>query len=72
LLELTEEDEWLVDVAGSIIGSVEEELAEQVSAPLDTMLNLVGEVSQCAHWDSFFRGILRVTVALGLVWDNHL
>ena len=43
-----------------------------VTTPFDTMLDLVGEVSQGAHRDGLLRGILRVTVGLSLVRNDHL
>ena len=36
------------------------------------MFNLIGEVSERAHWDALLRWVLRVTVTLSLVWDDHL
>ena len=36
------------------------------------MLDLVGEVSERAHWDGLLGRILRVTVGLSLVRHNHL
>jgi len=36
------------------------------------MLDLVGEVTKGAHGDRLLRGVLRVTVALGLVRHDHL
>ncbi len=36
------------------------------------MLNLRGEISKSAEWDSFFGRILRVSVALSHVRDDHL
>jgi hypothetical protein len=56
----------------SIGSSVSEKGVEMIAAPLNAVLNLIREISQCAHWDSFFRRILGVSVALGLVRNNHL
>jgi hypothetical protein len=36
------------------------------------MFNLVREVSQGTHGDSFFRRVLRVAIALSLVRNDHL
>lgn len=58
MLELADEDKWLVKVRGTVVGSVKEELVEEVSSPFDAVLDLVGEVSESAHWDGFFRRVL--------------
>lgn len=36
------------------------------------MLDLVWEVSQSAHRNGLFWRVLGVTIALGLVWHDHL
>lgn len=72
MLKLEEELLGLLNVASSIVGSIVEEFTEEVSSPLDTMFDLVGEVSQGAHRDGFFRRILRISIALSFVRDNHL
>lgn len=43
-----------------------------VTTPLNAMLDLIREISQRAHWDGFFRRILGISVALGLVRNDHL
>lgn len=45
---------------------------EFISTPLYAMLDLVREVSEGAHWNGFFWWILRISVALSLVRDDHL
>jgi hypothetical protein len=72
LLQLSQELVWLFQVPSHIIGSVIEHLAEQVSAPFNAMFNLVGEVSEGAHGDGLLRGILGISIALGLVGNHHL
>ena len=62
----------LVNVSSSIIGSVNKQFVEKISSPLDAVLNLRWEISKCAHGNGFLGRILRVSVALSLVWDNHL
>lgn len=62
----------ILQVGNSILRSVCKESVELVSAPFNAMLNLVGEVAECAHGNRLFRRVLRVAVALGLVRDYHL
>jgi len=62
----------LLNIASSIIWSVKEKLAEEVSSPFNTMFNLIREISQCAHRDCFFRRVLGISIALSFVRDNHL
>mmetsp|Transcript_21396 Transcript_21396/g.33092 ORF Transcript_21396/g.33092 Transcript_21396/m.33092 type:complete len:705 (+) Transcript_21396:1078-3192(+) len=71
-LELSDEQLGVVQVGDKVSRGVNEELVELVTAPFNAMLDLVGEVSEGTHGDGLLRGILRVTVALGLVGDNHL
>ncbi|MFN9908929.1 MAG: hypothetical protein ACK56F_22865, partial [bacterium] len=72
LLEGADEDLGFLDVAGAVVRPVHEQLVEEVAAPLDTVLDLTGEVTQSTHWDGLLRRVLRVTIALGLIGDNHL
>ena len=62
----------LVNVSSGIIGSINKEFIEKISSPLDAVLNLRWEISKCAHGNGFLGRILRVSVALSLVRDNHL
>lgn len=72
LLERTDESLRLLDVTSAIVWAINEELVEEVTAPLDTVLDLTGEVTECTHRNSFLGRILRIPVALGLVGDDHL
>lgn len=63
---------WIIKIGNKIARDVNEEFVELVSAPFDAVLNLIWEVSKSAHWDGFFWWILRVTVALSNVRNNHL
>ena len=36
------------------------------------MLDLIGEISQSAHWNGFLRRILWISITLCLVRNNHL
>jgi len=56
----------------SILDTADEQAVEGLTAPLNAMLDQVGEVTQSAHGDTFLWRVLRVTVAKGLVGDNHL
>jgi hypothetical protein len=69
---LTHKGDGLIQEGSGIVGGVEEESAEEISAPFDTVLDLVGEVSQGAHRDRLFRWILGISIALSLVWNDHL
>ena len=42
----------------SIGSSVGEQGVEMISAPFDAMLNLIREISECAHWNGLFGRIL--------------
>ena len=44
LLKLANEYLWLLDVSSGIIGAIHEILVEEVTAPLDAVLDLTGEV----------------------------
>ena len=72
VLELEHEDLGVIKVRNKISGGVNEKLVEFISTPFDAMLDLIWEVSKGAHWNSFLWWILRITIALGLVWDDHL
>ena len=61
-----------MEVRDGILGAVSKDSVELVAPPFNAVLNLVGEITQGAHWDGFLRWILGVSIALGLVWDNHL
>ena len=50
----------------------DEELLEVLSGPHDAMVEQVGEVLEGAHGDALLGGVDAVTVALGLVGDDHL
>ena len=43
-----------------------------VASPFNAVFNLIGEVAKGAHGDRFLRGVLRVSIALGLVRNYHL
>jgi len=49
-----------------------EKRVKLVTSPFDAMLDLVREVSQCAHGDRLLRRVLRVAISLGLVRHDHL
>ena len=72
MLELTNESLRLLNITSAVVGAINKVLVEQVTTPFDTVLNLAGEVTKGAHGDSFLRRILRVSVALSLVRDDHL
>lgn len=56
----------------SVLRSIAEHTVELVTAPLDAMLNQVGEVPHSAHGNSIFWRILDLVIAQCLVRDNHL
>jgi hypothetical protein len=60
------------EVGDSILSTINKQSVELVPAPLNAMLNLVGEVAESAHGDGLLWRILRVTIAECLVGDNHL
>ena len=60
------------DELASVLDTRGEQSVELITAPLDAVLDLVGEVTECAHGDGLLGRILRVTVGLGLVRHNHL
>jgi hypothetical protein len=62
----------LFDIKSGVVGSINKDSVEDISSPLDAMLNLRGEVSESAHGNGFFRRILGITVALSHVRDHHL
>ena len=62
----------LLNIPSAIVCAVNEELVEQVTSPFNTVLNLAGKVTKCAHRDRLLRRVLRVSVALSLVRDDHL
>lgn len=72
LSKVRQELVWVIDEVNGILDSVNKDSVELLAAPLNAMLNQVGEVSQGAHWDTLLWWILRVTVALGLVRHDHL
>ena len=43
-----------------------------VASPFYAVFDLIGEVAKGAHGDRFFRGVLRVTIALGFMRNYHL
>jgi hypothetical protein len=63
---------WVSDQILEVGGSISEQSLEVVSGPFDGVVQQVWVVSQGAHWDGVFLWILRITVGLGLVWDDHL
>ena len=63
----------VTDELNGILDAAAEKRVELVTTPLDTMLDLVWEVSQCAHGDGILvLRVLRVTVGLGHVRHDHL
>lgn len=72
LLQLLHEFCRILEVRESVLGAVGKDSVELVASPFDTVLDLVGEISQGAHWDGFLRGVLGVTVALGFMRNYHL
>jgi len=56
----------------SILRSVNKQVVELFPTPLNTVLNLIREVSESAHWDWLFGRVLRVAIAQSLVRHNHL
>ena len=72
ILQFEKEGLWVVKESNKVSWSVYKMFIEFISAPLDAMLDLIGEISQSAHRNGLFWWILRVTVALSLVWNNHL
>ncbi len=72
MLKLSNESLRLFDIPSAIVGAINEELVEQITSPFDTVLNLAGEVTKGAHRDRLLRRVLRVSVALSLVRDDHL
>jgi len=40
--------------------------------PLDSMLNLIGEILQSTKWNSFFWRINNIIITLSMMWDNNL
>lgn len=72
LLELSDELLLVLEERYGILGTIREKRVKFVAAPFYAMLNLVGEVSQGAHWNGFLRRILGVAVALSLVRNDHL
>lgn len=63
---------WVIKIGNKVAWDVNKEFVELVSAPFDAVLNLIWEVSKSAHWDGFFWWILRITVALSYVRNDHL
>lgn len=72
VLEVEQVGLWVIKIGNEVAWDINEELVELVSAPFDAVLNLVWEVSESAHWDGFFWWILRVTVALSDMRNDHL
>ena len=62
----------IVQIISQVIRSIDVHFVEEVSAPLNAMLNLVREIPQSAHWNSLFRRILRISIALCLMRNDHL
>ena len=55
-----------------ILSAGTEESVKLITSPLNAMLDLIREVSKGAHRDGLLRRVLRVTISLSLVGDNHL
>lgn len=70
--ELLDEGFGSLEELARVLHSRREERVEDVTAPLDAVLDLVREVSKRAHRDGLLGWILRVTVGLGLVRHDHL
>lgn len=69
---LSNEGLGVLEELDGILDARAEQSVELVAAPLNAVLNLVGEVTERAHGDGLFGRILRVTVGLGLVRNDHL
>ena len=70
--QLGDEDLLALKELLGIRSSVSEEGIEMIASPLDAMFDLIREISKGAHWDGLFRWILRISVALSLVRNDHL
>lgn len=57
---------------GCLVSRFNESTCKVVSCPLDSVLDLVREVFQGAKWNGFFGWVLRVTVTLSVLWNDHL
>lgn len=62
----------LFNVACGVIWGIVEQFVEQVSTPLNAVLNLVGEISESTHGNGFFGRILGIPIALGFEGNDHL
>jgi hypothetical protein len=72
ILQFEKESLRVVQESNEVSRSVYKMFIEFISSPLDAMLDLIREVSEGAHWNGFFWWILRITVALSLVRNDHL
>ncbi len=61
----------LFDIKSDVVGSINKDSVEDISAPLDAMLNQIGEDFEFSHVNGFFWRILIITVALSNVRDYH-
>lgn len=62
----------VLDELDGVLDSAAEERVKLITTPFDAVLDKVGEVTKSAHGDGLLGRILRVTVALSLVRDDHL
>jgi hypothetical protein len=71
-IHICHESIFLLETLNYIIGSFHKVRFKLSSTPLDTVLNIIWEISKSAHWYLFLCRIRRVIVALCLVRDDSL
>lgn len=72
LSELFHESFRVFKKLNCILHARAEQRVELITTPFDTVLNLIREVSECAHGNRLLRRILRITIGAGFVRNNHL
>lgn len=45
---------WVREIRVDMFGLVPEKALEEITCPVDRVLNFVGEMMQCANWNRFF------------------
>lgn len=60
LLQICYKISWLLEEGNCVSRAIHKEPVEQISAPLDTVLNLAGKVSKCAHRYCSFRRVSAI------------
>jgi hypothetical protein len=63
---------WALGIFVVFVRSINKDAFEEISSPLDSVLNLVREVLKSTQGDRFFSWILGITVALSVVWNDDL